>query len=75
MSQPKNESPSCEQEEILDQPPLNPGEQFKCETKNNEPSEEDICSGRQKTFPLSISLSYVKDWDTTDAFRELYQNW
>ncbi|KAJ5369974.1 uncharacterized protein N7496_006094 [Penicillium cataractarum] len=75
MSQSKNEPPSCSQEEFVDQPPLNPSEQFKCETKNNEPSEEDTCAGRQKAFPLSITLSYVKDWDTTDAFRELYQNW
>ena len=27
------------------------------------------------TFPLSISPSYVNDWDTSAAFRELYQNW
>ncbi|KAJ5938341.1 hypothetical protein N7466_001475 [Penicillium verhagenii] len=29
----------------------------------------------QQTVSFGISPSYVKDWDTTDAFRELYQNW
>ena len=29
----------------------------------------------QKTIPVGISPAYVKSWDTTDAFRELYQNW
>lgn len=29
----------------------------------------------QQTVVFGISPAYVKDWDTTDAFRELYQNW
>ena len=29
----------------------------------------------QQTIPIAISLAYVKDWDTANAFRELYQNW
>lgn len=29
----------------------------------------------QKTILVGISPAYVKGWDTTDAFRELYQNW
>jgi hypothetical protein len=28
-----------------------------------------------QSFPLSISPFYVNDWDTSAAFRELYQNW
>ncbi|KAJ5982311.1 hypothetical protein N7451_012411 [Penicillium sp. IBT 35674x] len=28
----------------------------------------------QQTVSFGISPSYVKDWNTTDAFRELYQN-
>lgn len=31
-------------------------------------------SGR-KIQELNISKDYVKGWDTTDAFREFYQNW
>ncbi|KAJ5982738.1 hypothetical protein N7451_012838 [Penicillium sp. IBT 35674x] len=29
----------------------------------------------QQTVVFGISPAYVKNWDTTDAFRELYQNW
>lgn len=29
----------------------------------------------QQTIPVGISPAYAKGWDTTDAFRELYQNW
>jgi hypothetical protein len=29
----------------------------------------------QQTIPIGISHAYVKDWDTANAFRELYQNW
>ena len=41
-------------------------------------SGERACVGTQssqRTIPLGISPAYVKDWDTTNAFRELYQNW
>lgn len=75
MSQSKDESPSARQEEPRDQSQVNLSEQVKCETQQNEPSREDIRSDRQQTFPLSISLSYVEDWDTVAAFRELYQDW
>lgn len=34
-----------------------------------------VFSGGGQIFPLSISPSYVKDWDAVAAFRELYQNW
>ena len=46
---------------------------------NNE--EHDLRAGEEMSlddslaFPLSISPSYVNDWDTSAAFRELYQNW
>lgn len=29
----------------------------------------------QQTTPVGISPAYVKGWSTTDAFRELYQNY
>ena len=29
----------------------------------------------QQTIPVGISPAYAKSWDTTEAFRELYQNW
>ncbi|KAJ5742665.1 uncharacterized protein N7511_011236 [Penicillium nucicola] len=29
----------------------------------------------QQTVTVGISPAYVNGWDTTDAFRELYQNW
>lgn len=29
----------------------------------------------QTEFPLNFSPDYVRDWDTTAAFREFYQNW
>jgi hypothetical protein len=75
MNQSRDESPSCSQEELLDQSSLIPSYKDKCETKHSKLSKEEIRSDRQKTFPLRISLSYVEDWDTTAAFRELYQNW
>jgi hypothetical protein len=36
-------------------------------------SSKSLC--RQQTVSLGISPNYVKQWDTTAAFRELYQNW
>ncbi|KAJ5318288.1 hypothetical protein N7476_004708 [Penicillium atrosanguineum] len=38
-------------------------------------SEEEMGLDDSRAFPLSISPSYVNDWDTSAAFRELYQNW
>lgn len=29
----------------------------------------------QQTIPIAMPIAYVKDWDTANAFRELYQNW
>jgi hypothetical protein len=40
---------------------------------NGSESSQSLC--RQQTISLGISLNYVKQWDTTAAFRELYQNW
>lgn len=42
---------------------------------DNVTSEENMGLGLEKAFTLSISPTYVKDWDTAAAFRELYQNW
>ncbi|KAJ5348624.1 uncharacterized protein N7506_001877 [Penicillium brevicompactum] len=38
-------------------------------------SGEVLTEPSQHTIPVGISPAYVKGWDTTDAFRELYQNW
>lgn len=40
---------------------------------NSSESSQSLC--RQQTVSLSISPNYVEQWDTTAAFRELYQNW
>lgn len=75
MAQSKSQSPVAGQGEHLEQPQLNPSEQVKCDIQHVEPNREDIRKGSQQTFSLNISPSYVEDWDTTAAFRELYQNW
>ncbi|KAL4889256.1 hypothetical protein BDV59DRAFT_119937 [Aspergillus ambiguus] len=34
-----------------------------------------VNNSSQTEFPLNFSPHYVRDWDATAAFRELYQNW
>ncbi|KAJ5900395.1 uncharacterized protein N7473_004465 [Penicillium subrubescens] len=40
-----------------------------------EPAHHQNQSGCGKTVFFGVSSSYVPDWDTRAAFRELYQNW
>ncbi|KAJ5515935.1 hypothetical protein N7527_007495 [Penicillium freii] len=60
-------SPSEAEKEASDQ--LERGLQSN-ETYNDVPSLERLMS-----VTLTISPSYVEDWNSTDAFREFYQNW
>ncbi|GFG16460.1 hypothetical protein IFM61392_09518 [Aspergillus lentulus] len=49
-----------------------------CDVSDSESYSEDATafnSTRRTEISLSLSPNYVKDWDTTAAFRELYQNW
>jgi hypothetical protein len=49
-----------------------------CDVSDCESYSEDATafnSTRRTEISLSLSPNYVKDWDTTAAFRELYQNW
>ncbi|KAJ5819501.1 hypothetical protein N7474_005092 [Penicillium riverlandense] len=62
------EYPSSEDEQEL-------REQLQSELCGNKSYEDSPIFQHQRTFSLSISSEYVKDWDSTCAFRELYQNW
>jgi hypothetical protein len=42
---------------------------------SNKEGEDNSSPGEQSRIFLNISPSYVRDWDATTAFRELYQNW
>jgi hypothetical protein len=53
---------------------LNPVDEAKHETPHQTDKEAKYLN-HGEIFPFSISPSYVKDWDTVAAFRELYQNW
>jgi hypothetical protein len=49
-----------------------------CDVSDSESYSEDATAfnpTRRVEISLSLSPNYVKDWDTTAAFRELYQNW
>jgi hypothetical protein len=49
-----------------------------CNISDSESCGEDATAfnpTRRTEISLSLSPNYVKDWDTTAAFRELYQNW
>lgn len=45
------------------------------ELQANETCKDAPSLERQMSVTLNISPSYVEDWDSTDAFREFYQNW
>lgn len=51
------------------------GELDQNKTLQVEPAHHQSQSGCGKTVFFGLSSSYVPDWDTLAAFRELYQNW
>lgn len=50
-------------------------DQLERELQANETYKDAPSLERQMSVTLNISPSYVEDWDSTDAFREFYQNW
>lgn len=62
-------------EDIMTHGYMNATQQQVCELQTDKIAPGDLNLERQEYFPLSISSDYVKGWDTTAAFRELYQNW
>lgn len=59
----------------LDEVQRQASDQLERELREGRTSVHDQSLCRQQTVSLSISPNYVKQWDTTSAFRELYQNW
>jgi hypothetical protein len=49
-------------------------DQLERELQANETYKDSPSLERQMSVTLAISSSYVQDWDSTDAFRESYQN-
>jgi hypothetical protein len=50
-------------------------DQLERELQANEIYKDAPSLERQMSVTLTISPSYVEDWDSADAFREFYQNW
>lgn len=75
MEQPVSEPLSGENGRPLDEVQRQVSDQLDRELRQDKINEHDQSLYRQQTVSLSISPNYVKQWDTTAAFRELYQNW
>ncbi|OQD94904.1 hypothetical protein PENSOL_c023G00732 [Penicillium solitum] len=50
-------------------------DQLERELQSNETYKDAPSLERQMSVKLTISPSYVEDWNSTDAFREFHQNW
>ena len=59
----------------LDEVQKQASDQLARELRESRTNVHDQSLFRQQTISLSISPNYVKQWNTTAAFRELYQNW
>lgn len=75
MEQPASQSSSEGNGCSLDEVQRQVSDQLERELRQGEMKEQDQSLCRQQTVSLNISPNYVKQWDTTAAFRELYQNW
>ncbi|KAJ5219075.1 uncharacterized protein N7498_001174 [Penicillium cinerascens] len=75
MEQPVSEPLSGENGRPLAEVQRQVSDQLDRELRQDKINEHDQSLYRQQTVSLSISPNYVKQWDTTAAFRELYQNW
>jgi hypothetical protein len=70
------DQPSLESSDrSLDEVQRQASDQLERELREGQANVPDKSLCRQQTVSLTISPNYVKQWDSTSAFRELYQNW